>query len=79
MAEWVRASTRDRTFDGSSPTSVKTVLFRTLAIPFTPLARLDSKSRWSLLSGDYSRGSKISHQSALECVGPNFRGLHLPL
>ena len=36
MAEWVwiRASTGDRTFDGSSPTSVKTVLFGTLAIPF---------------------------------------------
>ena len=28
----------------------------------------DSKSRWSLLSGVYARGSKRSHQSALECV-----------
>ena len=37
MTEWVRASTGDRTFDGSSPTSVKTFLFGTLAIPFTPL------------------------------------------
>ena len=37
VAEWVRASTGDRTFDGSSPTSVKTFLFGTLAIPFTPL------------------------------------------
>ena len=37
MAEWVRASTGDRTVDGSSPTSVKTFLFGTLAIPFTPL------------------------------------------
>ena len=26
------------------------------------------KSRWSLLYGVYARGSKISHQSALECV-----------
>ena len=26
----------------------------------------DTKSRWSLLSGVYARGSKISHQSALE-------------
>ena len=28
----------------------------------------DSKSRRSLLSGVYARGSKISHQSALVCV-----------
>ena len=28
----------------------------------------DTKSRWSLLSGVYARGSKRSHQSALECV-----------
>ena len=34
VAEWVRAST-----DGSSPTSVKTFLFGTLAIPFTPLCQ----------------------------------------
>ena len=32
VAEWVRASTGDRTFDGSSPTSVKTFLFGTLDI-----------------------------------------------
>ena len=38
VAEWARESTGDRTFDGSSPTSVKTFLFGTLAIPFTPLA-----------------------------------------
>ena len=38
VVEWVRESTGDRTFDGSSPTSVKTFLFGTLAIPFTPLA-----------------------------------------
>ena len=31
------AAKSDRTFDGSSPTSVNTFLFRTLAIPFTPL------------------------------------------
>ena len=29
MSEWVRASTADRTFDGSSPISVKTFLFGT--------------------------------------------------
>ena len=28
----------------------------------------DTKSRWSLLFGVYARGSKRSHQSALECV-----------
>ena len=39
MAEWVRASTGDRAVDGSSPTSVKTFLFGTLAIPFTPLCQ----------------------------------------
>ena len=40
MAEWVRASTGDRTVDGSSPTSVKkTLRFGTLAIPFTPLCQ----------------------------------------
>ena len=36
VAKWVRASTGDRTFDGSSPTSVKPFLFGTLAIPLTP-------------------------------------------
>ena len=39
VAEWVRASSGDRTVDGSSPTSVKTFLFETLAIPFTPLSK----------------------------------------
>ena len=38
VADWVRGSTGDWTVDGSSPTSVKTVLFGTLAIPLTPLA-----------------------------------------
>ena len=33
------ASTGDRTFDGSIPTSVKTFLFGTFAIPFTPLCQ----------------------------------------
>ena len=44
--------------------------FGTLAIPFTPLCHCLSeetlKSRRSLLSGVYARGSKRSHQSALE-------------
>ena len=30
--------------------------------------RGDTKNRRSLLSGVYARGSKTSHQSALECV-----------
>ena len=38
VTEWVRPSTGDRTFDGSSPTSVTTFLFGTLTIPFTPIA-----------------------------------------
>ena len=37
MAGWVRASIGDWTVDGSSPISVKTFLFGTLAIPFSPL------------------------------------------
>ena len=44
MAEWVMASTGDRTFDGSSPTSVKTFLFGTLAIPFTLLQCLSDET-----------------------------------
>ena len=40
--------------------------FGTLAIPFTPLR---SVGPFSLVSTVYARGSKISHQSALECVG----------
>ena len=52
----------------------ETFRFRTLAIPFTPFIFLpvsfggDNNSRRSLLSGVYARGSKIPHQSALECV-----------
>ena len=73
MAEWVRASTGDRTVDGSSPTSVKTFLFGTLAIPFTPLCQCLSDETVKAvgtfyLHGVYARGSKRSHHSALECV-----------
>ena len=39
VAEWARTSTGDRSVDGSSPTSVNTFLFGTLAIPFTPLCQ----------------------------------------
>ena len=66
MAEWVRASTGDRTFDGSSPTSVKTFRFGTLAIPLTLLCQCLSDEtlncRWSLLSGEWwarPRGSQL--------------------
>ena len=58
--------------DGSNPTCGKTFRFGALAIPFTPALPVsfggDSKSGRSLLSGVYARGSKRSHQSALECV-----------
>ena len=48
---------------------MRQLCFGTFAIPFTPLChRGGTKSRWSLLSDVYARGSKISHQSALECV-----------
>ena len=45
VADWVRASTGDRTVDGSSPTSVKTFRFGTLAIPFTPRCQCLSDER----------------------------------
>ena len=73
VAEWVRASTGDQTVDGSSPTSVKIFSFRNFGNSVHPALPVsfgwDSKSRWSLLSGVYARGSKKkSHQSAPECV-----------
>ena len=42
-----------------------------LAIPFTPICQclsMETLNRRSLLSGVYARGSKVSHQSAIECV-----------
>ena len=80
VAEWVRASTGDRTIDGSTPTA-RDFEFGTLAIPLTLLCQCLSDETLKavgplILSGVYARGSKISHQSALECVT---RGLHLPL
>ena len=45
-------------------------LYPTLPVSFGR----DTKSRWSLLSGVYARGSKRPHQSALEMC--NCRGLH---
>ena len=74
VAEWVRASTGDRTVEGSSPTSENFSLrnFGNSVYPAVPVSfGGDSKSRRSLLSGVYARGSKRSwhrHQSALGCV-----------
>ena len=74
MAEWVRAlaCTGDRTVLAGFESHCGKLRFGTLAIPFTPALPVsfggDTKSRRSLLSGVYARGSKRSHQSALECV-----------
>ena len=74
MAEWVRALAwaGDRTVSrpGSNPATVTSLrnfgnsVYRALPVSFGG----DTKSRRSLLSGVYARGSKRSHQSALECV-----------
>ena len=73
MAEWVRAFwAGDRTVSrpGSNPATVTSLrnfgnsVYRALPVSFGG----DTKSRRSLLSGVYARGSKRSHQSALECV-----------
>ena len=74
MAEWVRALAwaGDRTFSrpGSNPTTVTSLRnFGNSVYPALPVSfGGDTKSRRSLLSGVYARGSKRSHQSALECV-----------
>ena len=74
VAEWVRALAwaGDRTVSrpGSNPATVTSLrnfgnsVYRALPVSFGG----DTKSRRSLLSGVYARGSKRSHQSALECV-----------
>ena len=57
---------------GSNPTLVNKFRFGTFGNSIYPSLPVsfgwDTKSRWSLLSGVYARGSKRSHQSALECV-----------
>ena len=77
MAEWVRAiiQLERRPATGRSMVRVplrKTFRFGTLAILFTPLCQCLSeetvKTVGPFLSGVYARGSKSSHQSALECV-----------
>ena len=84
MAEWVRALAwaGDRTVSrpGSNPATVTSLRnFGNSVYPALPVSfGGDTKSRRSLLSGVYARGSKRSHQSALECVTTNCRGLHAP-
>ena len=61
----------DRTVRGSNPTAENFSLrnFGNSVYPALPVSfGGDTKSRRSLLSGVYARGSKRSHQSALECV-----------
>ena len=74
MAEWVRALAwaGDRTVSrpGSNPATATSLRnFGNSVYPALPVSfGGDTKSRRSLLSGVYARGSKRSHQSALECV-----------
>ena len=74
VAEWVRALAwaGDRTVSrpGSNPATVTSLRnFGNSVYPALPVSfGGDTKSRRSLLSGVYARGSKRSHQSALECV-----------
>ena len=76
MAEWVRASTGDRTFDGSSPTSVKSFLFGTLAIPFTPPCQCLSDERVKCVGPFYlvSMPGEVKYPTS-----PHWNGLQLPL
>ena len=71
MAEWVRALDWRPDVQGSNPTAENFSL-RNFGNSFYPALPVsfggDTKSRRSLLYGVYARGSKRSHQSALECV-----------
>ena len=63
--------TGDRTVRGSNPTVENFSLpnFGNSVYPALPVSfGGDTKSRRSLLSGVYARGSKRPHQSTLECV-----------
>ena len=75
VAEWVRAVAwnGDRTFPaGFEPSFGKNFSIRNFGNSVYPSLPVsfggDTKSCRSLLSGVYARGSKRSHQSALECV-----------
>ena len=74
VAEWVRALALngDRTFPAGFDSHCGRLWVRNIGNSVNPSLPVsfgwDTKSRWSLLSGVYARGSKRSHQSALECV-----------
>ena len=75
VAEWVRglACTGDRTVLAGFESHCGKLRFGTLAIPFTPLCQCLSEETLKAvgpfyLTSVYARGSKRSHQSALECV-----------
>ena len=68
MAQWLERVTDNRVVAGSNPAEAVWKLWQ-FPLPHFASAQClseDTKSRWSLLSGVYARGSKRSHQSALE-------------
>ena len=69
LERWLALAT-GRCGSGSNPTAENFASelwqFRLPALPVSFGG--DTQSRGSLVSGVYARGSKISHQSALECV-----------
>ena len=79
MAEWSRALTGDRTFNGSSPAAVKTFRFASelLAIPFTPPCQCLSDETLKAVGPFYlvSMPGEVKDPTGM-C---NCRGLHLPL
>ena len=74
VAEWVRALawTGDRTvpagFESYFGKLFSSELWQFHLPRFASVFRRRHQQPWVLLSGVYARGSKISHQSALECV-----------
>ena len=74
VAEWVRALALngDRTLPAGFDSHCGRLWVRNFGNSVNPSLPVsfgwDTKSRWSLLCGVYARGSKRSHQSALECV-----------
>ena len=75
VAEWVRAlaCTGGRKVRDEFESHCGQLRFGTLAIPFTPPCQCLSEEKLKAvgpfyLDGVYARGSKRSHQSALECV-----------
>ena len=71
MAEWVRALDWRPDcpgFESHCGQLFASELWQFRLPRFASVFGGDTKSRRSLLSGVYARGSKIPHQSALECV-----------